>query len=161
MTHDSTHGTAGGVSGRSLVKALLPAPRNGVRSGSPAASYTRRVQDLIGRQNQVERAAEVWARTLGERAEGRTDLLTVETLRTLALFCIAGLGERGEPVETEELARLALALCRIESADRLRVERELTLAKAAARGGGAAKKAGLSPESVAAIRRAVEGDVHR
>ena len=66
MTHDSTHGTAVGVSGRSLVRTLLPAPRNGVRSGSPAASYTRRVQDLIGRQNQVERAAELWARTLGE-----------------------------------------------------------------------------------------------
>ena len=69
MTHDNTHGTAGDMKGRSLVETPLPALRNGVRSGSAVGRCARRVHDLIGRQNEVERVAEVWAGALGERAD--------------------------------------------------------------------------------------------
>ena len=43
---------------------------------------------------------------------------------------MADLSQRAEPVPTEDLARLALALHRIESADRLRIEREQAAADA-------------------------------
>ena len=52
---------------------------------------------------------------------------------------MAELGAREEPVPTEDLGRLTLALCRIESADRLRIEREQTMADAAAHAGPAAR----------------------
>ena len=56
--------------------------------------------------------------------KGRSALIAIETLRTLALRTMAELAAREEPVATEDLGRLALALYRIESADRLRIERE-------------------------------------
>ncbi len=161
MTQKRTKGTTGSMSGRSPAETRPPAPGNGHGSRAAIDHYARRVKGLIGRQNEAERAAAGWAGAPGERAAGRTDLLAIETLRTLALSCVAGLGEREEPVKTEEVARLALALSRIESADRLRVERERTLAEAAARGGGAAQTDGLSTETVSAIRRAVEGEFRR
>ena len=161
MTQKRTNGTTGGMSGRAPAETRPPAPGNGHGSRATIDNYARRVHDLIGRQSEAERAAAGWAGALGERAEGRTDLLAIETLRALALSCVAGLGEREEPVKTEEVARLALALSRIESADRLRVERERTLAEAAARDGGAAQQDGLSTETVSAIRRAVEGDLQQ
>ena len=161
MTQKRTNGTTGGKSGRAPTETRAPALRNDDRSRLAIGHYARQVHDLIGRQSEVERVAAGWAGALGERAAGRTDLLAIETLRALALSCVAGLGEREEPVKTEEVARLALALSRIESADRLRVERERTLAEAAARDGGAAQQDGLSTETVSAIRRAVEGDLQQ
>lgn len=149
------------MSGRSSVETPLPALRDSDRSRSAVGRFARLAQDLVGRQDEVERVAEGWAGAPGERAGGRTELLAIETMRTLALFCVASLGKREEPVESEEVARLALALRRIEGADILRVEREHTLANAAARAGGAAQKAGLSTETVAAIRGAIEGEFQR
>ena len=160
-TNGTTNGTTKGTNGRAPAETRPPAPGNGHRPHAAIDHDARRMQDLIGRQNAVERAAAGWAGAPGERAAGRTDLLAIETLRTLALSCIAGLGKREEPVEPEEVARLALALSRIEGADRLRVERERMLAEAAARGGGAAQTDGLSTETVSAIRRAVEGEFRR
>ena len=64
-------------------------------------------------------------------------------------------------MSTEELARLALAIRRIEGTDKLRLERERAAAKAAAKAapgaGQAPVRKGLSPEAVAAIREVVEG----
>ncbi|MCY4407262.1 MAG: DUF3486 family protein [Rhodospirillaceae bacterium] len=160
-TNGTTNGKTKGTNGRAPAETRPPAPGNGHGPRAAIDHDARRGQDLIGRQNAVERAAAGWAGAPGERAAGRTDLLAIEALRTLALSCIAGLGKREEPVEPEEVARLALALSRIEGADRLRVERERTLAEAAARAGGAAQKDGLSTETVSAIRRAVEGEFRR
>ena len=74
---------------------------------------------------------------------------------------MAELGKREEPVPTEDLGRLALALRRIESADRLRIEREQAAADAAAAHAGAAGRArGRSmthAERVETVRRALEG----
>ena len=57
----------------------------------------------------------------------------IESVRTQALLKIADLTEREEPVSTEELARLALTLYRIEDADRRRVAREQAAADMPAR----------------------------
>ena len=91
----------------------------------------------------------------------RAGLILIETLRTLTLSALADLSRREEPVSTEELARLALAIRRIEGTDKLRLERERAAAKVAAKAapgaGQAPVRKGLSPEAVAAIREVVEG----
>ncbi len=114
---------------------------------------------LIGLQRETDRFAEEWERTRDPGAEGLGALIAIETLRTLALRTMAELGQREEPVATEDLGRLALALHRIESADRLRIEREQAVADAAdAHAGAAARAARMThAERVETVRRAMEG----
>ena len=59
----------------------------------------------------------------------------------MVLTTMAALSGRDEPVSTEELARLALILKRIEGTDKLRLDRERA-AKKAAQGAGQAKRQG-------------------
>ena len=145
-------------------------PRNGPRSGPGidrvAAPDSGRARALVERQREADDIAAIWVRELGDRPEGRTGHFAIETLRTLALHSAAAIGERDEPAAPEEIARLALALSRIESAGRLSAERERAIAraaaaeseaKAAARAGKAARKAGLSAHTVTAIRCAIQG----
>ncbi len=114
---------------------------------------------LICLQRETDRFAEEWERTRDPRAEGLSALIAIETLRTLALVTMAELGKRAEPVSTEDLARLALGLYRIEAADRLRVEREQAKADAAAAHAGPAARAATMThaERVETVRRAMEG----
>ena len=133
----------------------------GACSRSAVGRYVKNMRDLIRQQQEADRANEAWVRELGERAEGRAGLILIETLRTLTLSALADLSRREEPVSTEELARLALVLRRIEGTDKLRLERERAAAKEAAKtapgAGQAPVRKGLSPEAVAAIREVVEG----
>ena len=116
------------------------------------------MQGLIGLQREADRFAEEWVRTREPGAEGRGALIAIETLRTLALCTMAELGQREEPVVAEELGRLALALHRIESADKLRIEHEQAAADAAAHAGPAARAASMThAERVETVRRAMEG----
>ena len=117
------------------------------------------MEGLICLQRETVRFAEEWERTRDPRAEGLSALIAIETLRTLALRTMAELGQREEPVPTEDLGRLALALHRIERADRLRIEREQAAADAAAAHAGAAARAAsmTHAERVETVRRAMEG----
>ena len=128
--------------------------RGGEGPGSAAP-----MDGLIGLQRETDRFAEEWERTREPGAEGLSALIAIETLRTLALRTMAELGAREEPVATEDLGRLALALNRIESADRLRIEREQAAADAAAAHAGAAARAAsmTHAERVETVRRAMEG----
>ena len=133
----------------------------GACSRSATGRYVKNVRGLIRQQQEADRANEAWVRALGARAQGRAGLILIETLRTLVLSSLAHLSRREEPVSTEELARLALVLRRIEGTDKLRLERERAAAKEAAKtapgAGQAPVRKGLSPEAVAAIREVVEG----
>ena len=117
--------------------------------------------DLIRKQQETDRAIEAWARARGERPEGGAGRILIETLQTMVLATMADLSARDEPVSTEELARLSLILKRIEATDKLRRDRERAAEKAKAEkaksAGGAERQGGLSAETVAAIREAVEG----
>ena len=131
-----------------------------VRSRGGEGRWAERMDGLICLQRETDRFAEEWVRTREPGAEGRSALIAIETLRTLALSTMADLSQRTEPVATEDLARLALALHRIESADRLRIEREQTMADAAAHAGPAARAATMThAERVDTVRRALEGHV--
>ena len=133
----------------------------GACSRSAVGRYAKDVRDLIRKQLESDRETEAWARALGERAEGRAGLILIESLRTLTLATMAALSRREEPASTEELARLSLTLRRIESTDKLRLERERAAAKEAAKTAPSAAQVavrkGLSDEMVAIIREAVEG----
>ena len=140
----------------------------GACSRSAVGRYVKNMRDLIRQQQEADRANEAWVRALGARTEGQAGLILIETLRTLTLSALADLSGREEPVSTEELARLALVLRRIEGTDKLRLERERAAAKAARAAPGAGQAAGqapvrkgLSPEAVAAIREVVEGRPRR
>ena len=121
--------------------------------------WAERMDGLICLQRETVRFAEEWERTRDPRAEGLSALIAIETLRTLALATLAELSQREEPVAAEDLARLALALNRIERADRLRIEREQAAADPAdAHVIPAARAAGMTcAERVETVRRAMEG----
>ena len=134
-------------------------PRDDDCSPSAEGRRAERMEGLICLQRETDRFAEEWERTRDPRAEGLSALIAIETLRTLALCTMAELGAREEPVPTEDLGRLALALYRIESADRLRIEREQAAADAAAAHAGLAARAATMThaERVETVRRAMEG----
>ena len=141
---------------------LMPRARRCARArGGEGPGSAAPMDGLIGLQRETDRFAEEWVRTREPGAEGLSALIAIETLRTLALRTMAELGAREEPVPTEDLGRLALALNRIESADKLRIEREQAAADAAAaHDGAAARAAGMThAERVETVRRALEGHV--
>ena len=67
----------------------------GACSRSAVGRYTKNVRDLILRQQETDRANEMWVRALGERAEGRAGLILIETLRTMTLSTMAELSQAG------------------------------------------------------------------
>ena len=125
----------------------------GTCSRSAVGRYVKNERDLIHKQQETDRTIKAWVDALGERTEGQAGLILIETLRTMVLATMADLSGREEPVSTQELARLALILKRIEGTDKLRTDREQAAAKAAR----AKRRGGLSPEAVAIIRAEVEG----
>ena len=136
----------------------------GACSRSAVGRYTKNVRDLILRQQEADRGIEMWVRALGERTEGRAGLILIETLRTMTLGTMAEFAKSGEPVPTQELARLSLILKRIEGTDKLRLQRERAAAKEAKAAAGAGQapgqappRKGLSPETVDLIDEAVVG----
>ena len=138
----------------------IPRARRCARARPAEGRWAERMDGLICLQRETHRFAEEWARAREPGAEGLSALIAIETLRTLALRTMADLSQRTEPVATEDLARLALALHRIEAADRLRVEREQAMADAAAHAGPAARAASMThAERVETVRRALEGHV--
>ena len=139
----------------------IPRARRCARARPAEGCWAEPMDGLICLQRETDRFAEEWERTREPGAEGLSALIAIETLRTLALRTMAELGAREEPVATEDLARLALALHRIESADRLRIEREQAAADAApAHAGPAAHAASMThAERVETVRRALEGHV--
>ena len=138
---------------------LIPRARRCARARPAEGRWAEPMQGLICLQRETDRFAEEWERTREPGAEGLSALIAIETLRTLALRTMAELGQREEPVAAEDLGRLALALNRIERADRLRIEREQAAADAAAaHDGAAARAAGMThAERVETVRRAMEG----
>ena len=140
---------------------LIPRARRCARARPAEGRWAERMQGLICLQRETDRFAEEWERTRDLRAEGLSALIAIESLRTLALRTMAELGAREEPVPTEDLGRLTLALHRIESADKLRIEREQAAADPAdAHAGAAARAASMThAERVETVRRALEGHV--
>lgn len=128
-------------------------------SRSAVGRYRKKALDLVKRQREADRISEIWVRELGERPEGKTGRLAIETLRTLAMHAAVDLGDREGDIDPDEIGTLALAIRRIESAGKLSTERELAIRReAAGRADEAARRAGLPADVAAAIRSAIEGE---
>ena len=125
-------------------------------SRSAVGRYAQKFRAMLREQRESERTLTLWMKEFGERGQGRAGLVLIETMRTMVLGTMAAFAERGEPVPTQELARLSLVLKRIEDADRLRLARERAAEKAAEAAKPKPRK-GLSPETVAAIDEFVLG----
>ena len=138
----------------------------GTVSRSAVGRYTKRARDLVQRQREADRIAEIWVREIGEQPEGRTGRLAIETLRTIAMHAAIELGEDGVTVDPEAIGALALAMRRIEAAGKITTDRELAIRREAKREAAeaaesAGRKQGISADTAAAIRAAIEGQIEQ
>ena len=99
-------------------------------SGSAAGRRAKDLSALIRQEREARRANRAWAEEVGARSDDRAGLIAIESLLTLAISALAEVAQREGPVPVDELNRLALALSRIESIDRLRQARERDQARA-------------------------------
>ncbi len=104
----------------------------GESAGGGGDRFTARIHGLIDLQVEVGEQAAEWAERREPRAEEYTARLVVESMRSLLLLKISELTERDEPPSIDEVACLALALHRIEAANRHRLAREQAAAECAA-----------------------------
>ena len=139
----------------------------GACSRSAVARYVRVARKRLRDWREDMGLADLWLASLGEQPEGGTGRYAREAVRALAMRAAGALGSKTEPPPADLIATLALALQRIESAEKSGAERESAAARnPAPRGGGPLagwprsaeeQKKGLSPDAVAHIRAAVEG----
>ena len=135
----------------------------GTCSRSAVTRYAKQAREAFGRHREAEGLADLVLDTPGDRPEGRTRRLALETLGTLAMRAASALDKGKEPPDIEKIGALALAMRRIESAGKSGAERESAAARNAARkaaertGPMTLPRKGLSPQAVAHIRAAVEG----
>ena len=112
---------------------LIPRARRCARARPAEGCWAERMDGLICLQRETVRFVEEWERTRDPRAEGRSALIAIETLRTLALRTMAELGAREEQAAADA---------------------------APAHAGPAARAASMThAERVETVRRALEGHV--
>ena len=137
-------------------------------SRSAVGRYAKDARELIQKRQEADRVVKAWMQEFGDRPQGELALVFIEGLRAMAIDTMRQLARREEPASSEDIARLSLALKRIESTNELRLQREQAAEKAAE----AAKpkprpkskpqpkpkpRKPLSPETVALIDEAVLG----
>ena len=131
-------------------------------SRSAVVRYAKKARDRLRRWREDKGLADFWLKSQGERPEGGTGRLVLETLRSLALRAAIALDREEEPPTADQIAPLALVMRRIEGAGKSGADRESAAAriperKDVGRFPSAKRSGGLSPEAVAHIRAAVEG----
>ena len=122
-------------------------------SRSAVGRYAKKYRAMLHERHELDRMMTLWMKEFGDRPQGQAGLVLIETMRTMVLGTMAAFAERGEPVPTQELARLSLVLKRIEDTDRVRLARERAAEK-----DRPPREKGLSPETVAMIDEAVLGE---
>lgn len=143
-------------------------------SRSSVGRYKQRVEQNLARYREAQEVAGAWVTKLGENPGSDVGRLLQEMLKTIAFQTMAQLGDEDsltEGVGPRELMFLAKALKDLSGAQKtsvdveakLRAEYDATLAKRAEKAAEvattAAKKQGLSPDAVAAMREAILGRV--
>lgn len=130
-------------------------------SASAVTRYARSARAQMERFAQASEMAKVWVGKWGEDPNSDVGRLVSEMLRTVAWQQAGELGD-GADGRANETMQLARAIKDLASADKLTVEREARVKKdmkeqAADRAVQSAKKAGLSAEAAAEIRRDILG----
>ena len=134
----------------------------GTCSRSAVARYVKGPREELRRWREEKGLADFWLTSLGEQPEDGTGRYALETVRSLAIRVAGALRRKEEPPPVEQIATLALALQRIESAGKSGAERESAAQRKPARNQGWSRFAGeqrngLSVDTVNHIRAAVEG----
>lgn len=134
----------------------------GTCSRSAVARYVKGAREELRCWREEKGLADFWLTSLGEQPEDGTGRYALETVRSLAIRAAGALRRKEEPPPVEQIATLALALQRIESAGKSGAERESAAARKPTRLAGwprsaEEQKKGLSVDAVNHIRAAVEG----
>ena len=134
----------------------------GTCSRSAVARYVKGAREELRRWREEKGLADFWLTSLGEQPEDGTGRYALEQVRSLALRVAGALRRKEEPPPVEQIAMLALALQRLESAGKSSAERESAAARKPARRQGWSRFAGeqrngLSVDTVNHIRAAVQG----
>lgn len=128
--------------------------------------YATQMEEIGAELRETRMIAEAWRSKFGERPVSELGQLTVEVLSTLAFKAsLQARKESDDPeagIDPELIGDLALAQYRLERAAEIGRKRERTLLEAfkkeaADAAGTAARDAGLSPDTAALIRAAIEG----
>lgn len=132
-------------------------------SASAVTRYARSAREQMETYRKAQEIAAVWAKRIEEQPHGDVAQLNLQLLSTLAFKVLSDINERdGEPVNAMEMMLLAKALDHAAKAERNTLERDLRVRKevaqqAAERAVQGAKKAGLSADAAAVIRRDILG----
>ena len=134
----------------------------GTCSRSAVVRYVKGERERLRAWREEQARGALWLASLGVQPEDGTGPGALEAVRALAMRAAGALGSEEEPPPVDLIATLALALQRIESAEKSGAERENAAPHKPARLPGwprsaEEQKKGLSPDAVAHIRAAVEG----
>ena len=132
-----------------------PLSRSGVNR------YATRMESVTRRIRESREVAKAYIARIGEEPTGEVGQLTIEILRTLAFDAAAmpRLDEDGDPIplDVDAIGDLALAINRLERAADIGRSREAKLRAAVAKEAEqAGLRAGLSDDTAAEIRKALE-----
>lgn len=149
-----------GVTQAEILRQLNPLlEQRGERpvSRSGLNRYTTRMAAFGHRMKEAREAAEVWVAKFGEQPTGDIGAAVIEMLRALAFDLSLSMQDADE-VDPDALNTLSIAMQRLERAAQTSAKREREIrAESAQAGEKAAKEAGLSPDTAAAIRAVIEG----
>ena len=95
----------------------------GTCSRSAVVRYVKRARERLRRWSEDKGLVDFWLKSQGERPEGGTGRLALETLRSLALRAAIALDREEEAPTADQIAPLALAMHRIEGAGKSGAER--------------------------------------
>ncbi len=156
----------GGVPQKDILRQLEPLLIDAGEQPLSAAGlnrYATRMESLGRRIRESREVAEVWTAKFGEAPAGELGQHIINMLRTMAFeFTLSADGQtddEGNPVINPTVINdLALAVQRMERAAEMSTRREKELRQAyAAKAETAARQRGISNDTAAAIRQAIEG----
>jgi len=144
------------------INAILEEQNHPDRLSKSAVNRYAVKMDKVGEKlKQSREIAEMWIARLGNQPQGKTGQLINELIRTMT-FDVAMQAAEGEFASPDLLKDLALTMQRLEKAASLNEEREKKIreearAEAAQAAESTARKAGVSEDTIKAIRRDVLG----
>jgi hypothetical protein len=98
-------------------------------SKSGVNRYAIKMEEVGSKLQQSREMAQMWIGKLGAAPQGQVGKLINEIIRTMAFDTAMHMSEDDEPVAPKQLAALALAVQRLESAANMNEEREKQIRK--------------------------------
>ena len=131
-------------------------------SRSAVGRYKKNFEDVAREMREAQEMSRVWMEEVGKRPEGELGRLVIEILRTVAYKSARDAVDSDQPIDIKWLANAARASRDLETAGKTTAELTLKLRKAnfgeaAAAAEVAGKEAGLSADTIEAIKQRILG----